>query len=216
MLDVRGAIFDLDGTLLDSMGVWEEIDIAFLAKRSIAVPQDYVEKVTPMGFLQAAEYTIERLHLSECAQDIIAEWGRMSIDAYSHRIALKPYAKEYLKQLKAKGIRLAVATALTPDLYGPALRNNGILEYFDAFASLSEVSRGKGSPDIYLLAASRLGLRPEKCVVFEDILEGIKGAKAGGFLTCGVYDRYSAHEKDKILASADRYIISFKELLESI
>lgn len=213
MKEIRGAIFDLDGTLLDSMGIWAEIDRRFLSIRGIPVPGDYTERVTSMNYREAADYTIARFHLPESPQELIAEWVELSRKAYHSEIRLKPYGMEFLSALKARGVSLAVATAQKPELYEPALRNNGVYGLFDAFAHLGEVERGKGFPDIYLLAAQRLGLPPRACVVFEDISAGIRGAKAGGFQTCGVYDFYSEYEKDVILREADRYIHSYRELL---
>jgi len=215
MVDLKGAIFDLDGTLLDSMGIWADIDKRFLAKRGIAMPDDYVEKVTPMNYQQASEYTIQRFQLLEEQEDIIREWVQMSVDAYRFEIKLKPFVKEYLTILKHMGVKLAVATAQTPELFESTLKNNGIFELFDAFTNLSEVHCGKGFPDIYLLAAQRLNLAPQDCMVFEDIYAGICGAKAGNFHTCGVYDSYSDYEKDKIEDSAEIYIHNFSELLNS-
>ncbi|MDP4133415.1 MAG: HAD family phosphatase [Bacillota bacterium] len=209
----KGAIFDLDGTLLDSMDIWEKIDIEFLAGRGIMMPDDYIAAVTPMGFFQAAQYTIRRFGLKEKPADIMEEWNRMSVESYKNKVTLKPYAKEYLLLLKKHGIKLAVATALSELLYAPALKNNGIYNLFDAFTETSEVKRSKGFPDIYLKAADKIGLPPRECAVFEDIYEGIKGAKDGGFITVGVYDRYSDYEKDKIKELSDLYIRNFKELL---
>ncbi|XOQ47464.1 MAG: Beta-phosphoglucomutase [Eubacteriales bacterium] len=214
MKDFKGAIFDLDGTLLDSMGIWAKIDERFLAKRGIALPEDYVEKVTPMSYGDAADYTISRFSLPETAEEVIAEWIALSKEAYRSEIRLKPYAETYLRQLKSKGVKLAVATAQAEELYRPALQNNGVLGLFDAFADLSEVARGKGFPDVYLLAAQRVGLKPGDCMVFEDISLGIRGAKAGGFHTCGVYDPYSEYEKETIQREADGYIRSYLELCE--
>ncbi|HHV32968.1 HAD family hydrolase [Caproiciproducens sp. LBM24188] len=212
MTQLKGAIFDLDGTLLDSMGIWAAIDKRFLAKRGIALPDDYVEKVTPMNYADAAAYTISRFSLNETPEEVIRDWVEMSEQAYRDEIPLKPGAEQYLRHLKQSGIKLAVATAQTPRLYEPALKRNGVLELFDAFADLSEVSRGKGHPDIYLLAAKRLNLSPAECTVFEDIHAGIQGAKAGGFSTCGVYDPYSEYEQDQIIRDADRFIRSYHEL----
>lgn len=213
MTDIRGAIFDLDGTLLDSMGIWGKIDERFLAKRGIPLPKDYVEAVTPMTYPEAASYTVARFSLPESPQEIIREWIALSEQAYRCEIPLKPYGKEYLTALKQRGVRLAVATAQMPELYEPALQSNGVYGLFDAFAHLGEVKRGKGFPDVYLLASRRLGLSPCDCVVFEDIADGIRGAKAGGFHTCGVYDLYSEYEKETLLRESERYIHSFRELL---
>lgn len=209
----KGAIFDLDGTLLDSMGVWEQIDIRFLQKRHLRATTDYVQAVTPMGFHEAAAYTIARFGLEESADAVIAEWTEMVRSAYAQEIALKPHAKEYLRRLKQQGVKLGIATALTPDLYEAALGRNGVLSFFSAFSHLAEVRHGKGRPDVYLLAAERLSVEPRDCVVFEDIADGIRGAKAGGFRTCGVYDRYSEYEADRLRSLADRYITDFYELL---
>lgn len=213
MSEFEAAIFDLDGTLLESMGVWTEIDAAFLQKRGFEATEDYIRAVTPMGFRPAAEYTISRFGLEESPDEIMAEWDLMCRDAYAHTIGLKPDAEVYLRRLKQGGVKLGVATALTPELFRPALERNGVLSLFDAFTSLGEVRRGKGFPDIYLLTAQKLGVAPGACMVFEDISLGIAGAQAGGFLTCGVYDDSSAHEWDKIRETAHRTIRHYRELL---
>ena len=213
MPDFKAAIFDLDGTLLDSMGLWAQIDAEFLARRGIEATEDYIQAVTPLSFNDAAEYTIARYGLDESSEGIIAEWNQMSRDAYRHRVQMKPDAKEYLLHLKGSGVKLGVATALAPDLFNPALEHNGVLHLFDAFASLGEVKRGKGYPDIYLLASHRLGAAPAQCMVFEDISAGIGGAKAGGFRTCGVYDPYSAYEWAEIQGMADMTVERYRDLL---
>ena len=163
MHNFKGAIFDLDGTLLDSMWIWEQIDIEFLGRRGLPVPDDYLKKITPMHFYQAAEYTIGRFGLPETPDDLIAEWSDMALDAYRHRIGLKPYAKEYLLFLKDKGVKLSVATASSEEIYTPALKRNGIYDLFDAFTSSSEAARGKGFPDVYELAAEKVGLTAKDC-----------------------------------------------------
>ncbi len=209
----KGAIFDLDGTLIDSMGVWEKIDIRFLEKRGILLPAEYVQAVKAMSFIDAAEYTISFFALKESPEDIIREWNEMALYEYSHNIRLKPGAREYLKMLKVGNTKIALATAAATQLYEAVLKSNGIYTLFDEFATLSEVTRNKRHPDIYLLAAKKLGIAPSHCVVFEDVLAGVLGAKEAGMRVCAVYDSYSALEKPMISSLSDRYIESFEELL---
>ena len=212
MPDIKAAIFDLDGTLLDSMGIWEQIDIAFLKKRGHEATADYIQAITPLGFREAAEYTIERFGLAESPEELIDEWGQMCRRAYESTVRLKPHAKAYLLKLKAAGGKLAVATALDPEQYIPALKSNDVIHLFDAFVSLKEVPRNKSFPDIYLLAAARLGVEPSRCMVYEDILSGILSAQSGGFKTCGVYDDSASHEWGKIRETADRTIADYSAL----
>lgn len=209
-----GAIFDLDGTLLDSMDVWNEIDRIFLSRRGISVPEDYLQVVAPMGFRRAAEYTVERFGLPESVDALIEEWDALAIEAYQTRVRLKPGAREYLLQLKRQGVRLAVATASREAYFVPALKNNGIYDCFEAFTSLAEVERGKGYPDIYWRAAEKIGTAPADCVVFEDILAGVRGAKAGGFYTVAVYDRHADADRLELERTADWCIRDFFQLLE--
>lgn len=212
MPDYKAAIFDLDGTLLDSMGIWAQIDADFLQKRGLSIPDDYIRAVTPLGFQEAAEYTIRRFDLKESPEELLREWKSMCRDAYAHTVRLKPHAEGYLIRLKQAGIKLGIATALSEDLYRPALERNGILHLFDSFVSLADVKRGKEFPDIYLLAAERLGVPPFLCMVFEDILSGILAAASGGFQTCGVYDPCSKSEWERICEAADLTINSFESL----
>lgn len=210
---IKGAIFDLDGTLLDSLSVWEQIDIRFLEKRGIKATKEYTQAVTPLGFHKAAEYTIARYGLGESTEEVISEWNRMAQQAYASEITLKPNVREYLLHLRGKGVKLGVATALHLESIESVLKNNHIYDMFESFTMLQEVSRGKGFPDIYLLAAQRLGLLPEDCIVYEDILTAIKGAKSGGFRVCGVYDPYAEHEWDQIVALSDYTVKDFAELM---
>lgn len=209
----RAAIFDLDGTLIDSMDVWTAVDEEFLGRRGLALTPDYTAALNSMCFQEAAEYTIHRFGFRETPEELIAEWTSMVEDEYAHRITLKPFVREYLDFLTERGVKLGVATASAKELYGPVLKNNGVYDYFDGFASVREVSRGKGFPDVYLLAAERLGTDPADCIVFEDVLPGIRGAKAAGMKAVGIYEAHSQPDEEQIRAEADFYITSFDELL---
>lgn len=209
----EGAIFDLDGTLLDSMNVWRQIDVDFLGIRGFSVPQDYVESISALGIRAAADYTITRFGLEERPEDIIEEWLSMARDAYANKVALKPFVGEYLEQIRRLGIPVAAATSSERELIVPALKRNGILGYFDSIVTVRQVKRGKGFPDIYEKAAEELKREPEKCVVYEDIIEGIRGAKLGGFFSVGVYDPEAEFAREAIMREADLYIQGFQELV---
>lgn len=206
-----GCIFDMDGTLLDSMGVWEQVDIDFFAERGIELPPDYGAAVVAMPFDQIAQYTIDRFKLPDTAAQIMDEWNSMVRYAYTHTVKVKPHAVEYLHALKESGVGLAVATSLPPSLRDPALEHAGIGDLFDVLCSTDDVANGKESADIYLLAASKLGVSARHSVVFEDILTGIRSAKAAGMRAWGVYDESSAQDWRQISALADGAITDFSQ-----
>lgn len=203
---ILGAIFDLDGTLLDSMWIWEDIDKRFLSARGFAVPADYMKTLTTMDYRTAAEYTISRFGLNERAEDLMAEWSEMAVDAYATELKLKPAVKRYLLDLNDSGILLAVATSATRQMCVPALKNNGIYGLFKTVVTTMEVGKGKTFPDVYLAAAAGLGLRPCDCAVFEDSLRAVETAKSAGFVTVGVYDRYSESDFAAIRDIADMFV----------
>ena len=177
----KGVIFDLDGTLIESGDVWTQIDIDFLGKRGFAVPENYGKAVSAMDFRQAAIYTKQLFSLPETIEEIAAEWRDMAIWHYTNDIEPVKGAPEFVRKLHSKGIKLALATASSRELYEPVLKRCDIYDCFDFFATTEQVERGKGFPDIYLLAAELLGLKPGECAVFEDIPEGVGAAKQGGF-----------------------------------
>jgi HAD superfamily hydrolase (TIGR01509 family) len=209
-----GVIFDLDGTLINSNWVWRQIDIEFLGKRGFDVPEDYMKIIAPMGFEATADYTIKRFGLKETREAVVKEWYDMAIDAYSNRVFLKDGVKEYLSYLKENGKLMSVATASDMRLVEPVLKNNGIEGYFNNITTLKEVNRGKGFPDIYDKSAEKMNIESDKCIVFEDIIQGIKGAKDGGYRTVGVYDEHFDNDKEKIKKICDMYIQDFKEMIK--
>ena len=210
-MDFNAAIFDLDGTILDSMNVWEHIDIQFLKKRNLPVPENYVTEICARSFEEAAQYTIDLFGLQETVEGIIEEWNNMAVEEYSNHVGLLPHALDYLLRLKEHGIKLAVATGLPEKLYMPCLKNNSILELFDALCSTDEVQRGKEYSDVFELAARKLGVAPEHCIVFDDVLPAIKSAKAARMLAGGIYDKYSADQRTEIERIADIYLLDFRQ-----
>ncbi|MCL2457110.1 MAG: HAD family phosphatase, partial [Defluviitaleaceae bacterium] len=187
----KAYIFDLDGTLLDSMSVWTDIDKNFLKNRKIPVPKDFSKNILGMNFSEAAAYVIERFNLRDTVEELIHEWKNMAEFAYENTVQMKPYAKEFLADLRASGAKLAVATSLARELYEPALKKQGIYDWFDAICDSDEAGCGKSRPDIFLLTAKKLGVNPEDCVVFEDILAAVESAKSIGMKVFGVFDKTS-------------------------
>ena len=204
--DFKGHIFDLDGTLTRSNHVWSKIDEEFLGKRGIKVPEDYFKQVSAMNFEQAAVYTNDRFSLGENIQDIMKEWFDMAVYEYTNVIELCGNAGEYVRKLKEQGRKIALATASTEELYKPVLKRNGILDQFDCFVSTEQEKRGKGFPDVYELAAEKLGFESKNCVVYEDIVEGIKGAKAGGFFAVACLNDHYSHDWDEMREIADEIV----------
>lgn len=204
--DYSGAIFDLDGTLLDSMYVWEKIDIEFLAARGLAVPEDYTRAIRSLSFPDTARYTIERFDMPETPEELMELWMSMASEEYSTRVALKRGARELLDSLRSLGVKIAAATSLHLDLAVACLANNGILDYFDSITITDEVDVGKHEPDVFLLAARKLGLEPSECAVFEDILPAVRSAKAAGMIVFAVEDSASADDIEDLVCSADAYL----------
>lgn len=212
-MDYKAVIFDLDGTLVDSVYVWHKVDIDFFEKRNMPVPDNYAEKISALSFDEAAAFTKQHYGFKESAEEIKKEWFEAALFEYANNVRLKEGAAEYIKALKKNGVKIALATASPVELYTAVLKNNGVYDYFDAFASGNEVKRSKEFGDIYILSAERLNVKPWQCLVFEDILRAVKGAKAAGMKVCGVYDKSSLKDIDNIKREADFFIYGFKEML---
>ncbi len=210
------AIFDMDGTLIDSTSLWHEIDKAFFSKRNMELPSDYAQHIVHLGLTEAAKYTKNTYHLEESIQDIMDEWHQMSLDMYKYEVALKPGALELLKLLKKNNIKMAIATANDEELYRPCIERLGIEQYFDYIADVNTTKEGKQSAKIYLDLAKKMSSKPENTLVLEDMPTCIKTVFKEGFITIAVYDNASKqYETDKI-NNSHLYIKSFNELFDKI
>ena len=209
---MKAAIFDLDGTLLDSMGLWQQIDVEFLARRGIDLPSDYQAAITPLGAHDAAVYTIRRFGLPDTPEELTEEWIDMAFSHYRDDIPLKPYALEYVRALWERGIRIYIATSSDRKMVEAACKRTGLSACLSEIVTVADTGRGKEFPDIYLRCAKKAGCPPPECVVYEDIIHGVRSAKLGGFYTVGVYE--PTYERlDEVMAESDRFIRSFEELL---
>lgn len=209
----RAALFDLDGTLLDSMYVWSRVDEIFFAKRCMAIPEDYGRALAGKSYRESAQYTVENYLPGEDWRDVIAEWTRLSEIEYAEHVPLKPGALSYLRMLKRAGVKLAVTTALPPKLFRPCLEHLGVLELFDALCSTEHTDgRGKATGEVYLLAAQQLKVAPAECAVFEDVLTGIEGAKKAGMRAYCVRDAHSVKDFAAMEAIADGMIDDWTEM----
>lgn len=206
---VKGVIFDLDGTLLDSMWVWREVDTRFVKNHGLPVEEDYLEALKSMNFTECAEYTRKRYSLPLTDAEMMAEWDSLAKKAYAEDVELKAGAKEYLSFLKENGIKCSVATSCYLSLCMPTLKRHGIDCYFHSMITRDDGPKSKEHPDIYLRAADSMGLKPEECVVFEDILTAIRTARNASFMTVAVADDASLPEKNEIEALCELYIDDF-------
>jgi HAD superfamily hydrolase (TIGR01509 family) len=213
MKDTAGAIFDLDGTLIDSNHVWEMIDKELLSRRGISVSDDFLRILASLSYEEAYSQ-MQLVGVTDSYETILNEFNEMALYEYRNNIELKDEAKTFLEKLKEKGVKLAVATASPKELYEPVLSKFGILTLFEVITTVFDVGKSKDYPDIYLNTAAKIGVSPANCIVFEDISKGIQTAKAAGFKTCMVYDRYSQLDFFRMRGVANHYIYSFADLLK--
>lgn len=209
----RGAIFDLDGTLVDSMWIWETVIVRWLECCGLSSKEDLTPVIKDMTFEQSAQYIIGRYHLDKEVQSITSEWSDMILDDYRYHIKLKAGALEFTHRLHEQGVKMCIATSNFREACLAVLESAGIADWFEFILISDEVGKNKSFPDIYLECARRLKLLPAECMVFEDILLAVKTAKSAGFQTTAVYDKASEGETECLKQTANQYIETFQELL---
>ena len=205
-------LFDMDGTLINSNGLWKDVDKTFLSRRGLSYSKAYYEGIAHTIFPLAARFTKEFFGLEESCESIMAEWMELAEGLYAN-VAIKPGVRAYLRQCKAEGRRMALVTSSVPEHCHAAMRHLDLAKYFDNVTFAQELNLEKKDPAIWRAAAERNGVRPEECTVFDDSLAACQGARAAKMRVVGVYDGYFAADEREMRRYCDVYIKSFEELL---
>ena len=214
MSEIKAAIFDFDGTLVDSMYVWSKVDKEFLEARNIEVTDEYTDKMRSMFFETAAAYTKKVYDLPDSTDEIMQEWLDMAHYEYANNVRAKSGAASFIRLLKERGIKIGMATSNNPYLLRPCLENNRMNELFDCVCYTSQVGMNKSNPDIYLFTAKTLGVKPEQCIVFEDIPEGIISSSSVGMKTAAVYDESNEQFVELLKEKSDIFVYSYTQLID--
>ena len=212
--NIEAVIFDLDGTLVDSMWLWREIDVEYLSKFGIEVPDDLQQDVEGMSFSETAQYFKDRFNLPDPIEEIKAKWNQMAWEKYGNEVPLKKGVLEFLEELRRRGIKTGIATSNSKELVEHVLKSLNITQYFDSVRTSCEAKKGKPAPDIYLLVAKDLQVDPKDCLVFEDLALGIMAGKSAGMRVCTVFDPYSEDDIDRKRELADYYIDTYFDIFE--
>lgn len=212
--NTKGIIFDLDGTMVDSMWMWRQIDIEFMASRNLEFTEQLQQDIEGMSFRETAEYFVRTYAITESEEDLMKIWIDMAKDKYAHEVPLKPGIENFLQEAKKLGMKMGIATSNARELLDVVAGKYRFYDYMDAFLTANEVTRGKPAPDVYLAVAEKLGLEPKDCLVFEDIPAGIQAGLSAGMRVCAVEDAYSARLMQQKKSLAHYYITSYDEVLD--
>jgi len=208
---IRGAIFDLDGVLLDSMSVWNDLGVRYLKKCGIE-PEDGLGQILfSMSMEQGADYLKEQYHLPDTPQEILNGIEQMIQDFYFYEVQPKEGAKELLQFLQKQNVKMITATSSPREHVTKALQRIGLFDYLEQIYTTGEVGESKHSPLIYQLAAESLGTKPEETLVFEDSLYALKTAKKAGFRAIGVYDADGETDQEGVRQTGELYLKRLSE-----
>ena len=207
----KAVIFDFDGTLVDSMQLWAEINEEFFGKHAIDFKNENFN-FNNMTQTEVAHHLVERFSLSQTPALVQQTWLDMSIRKYSEKNYLKDYVREYLANLHQKGIRMAIATANSEQIVRAVLKIYELDGYITQIASCCEVKKAKPSPDVFLAAAKKIKVNPKDCLAFDDTLEGVRSAKAAKMMTYAIHEPYYNRNEEEIRNLSDGYIYSFEEM----
>ena len=199
------AIFDFDGTLVETWHLWRRVDEIFFATRGLPFDESASVTLATLGFAAGARWCVERYRLREEVAGIVGEWNRLGAALYENEVRLRPGAEEYVRALRARGVRCALATTNDRRVLG-AMRHVDVGALFEAVVCGPEVALGKDHPDIYLEAARRLGAAPSDCVVFEDILPGVLSAARAGMSTVAVASADPRQPEAELRRAADLWV----------
>lgn len=210
----EAVIFDLDGTMTDSMWIWEEIDQDFFRQQGIPMPDNLHDEIEGMSFTETAQYFIRKYQFPQTVEEVKELWNRIALDKYVHETTLKPGLDAFLQLLKEKQIKIGIATSNSRLLLDAFLEARSLTGIIDAITTSCDVNKGKPEPDVYLKTAEKLGVSPEHCLVFEDIPMGILAGKRAGMTVCAVEDDYSAPLRAEKRRLADYYITDYRQVLD--
>lgn len=216
---IKALIFDMDGTLTDSMWMWRKIDIEFLREIGSEYTEGLQQEIEGKSFTETAIYFKDRFRIDWPLNTIMERWNEMAYDKYRNEVTEKKGALDFIKEAKKKGYKLAIASSNSLELIRAAGENLGFNDIFDCVVNCCEVKKGKPAPDVYLEAAVRLGIEPSACMVFEDIAPGIMAGKNAGMKVCAIEDEYSLQAKEEKLSISDYYAedyIAMKSYLEDV
>ena len=213
--EFKAVLFDLDGTLVDSMWMWHAIDIEYLNRFGLTPPDDLSEAIEGMSYDETAVYFKRRFNIEDSLDKIKADWKEMSREMYCKKIQLKAGVRRFLDYLKNKNIKMSICTSNSYTLAEELLKSLDIYKYFDTIVTAGMVGLGKPNPDVYLEAARLLEIPIEKCIVFEDVVQGIMAGKNAGMKVVAVFDEASKNTTDKKKELADYYVESIDEFIEN-
>ncbi len=212
--EIKAVIFDLDGTLVDSMWMWKAIDIEFLGNYGFDCPPELQREIEGMSFSETAVYFKERFNLKESLDEIKEIWTEMSIEKYRNEVPLKRGVKDFLEFLRVKNIPAGIATSNGRAMVEAVLESLNISKYFKKVTTACEVASGKPAPDIYLKVANDLGIAPENCLVFEDVPAGILAGKRAGMRVCAIDDDFSREIEAEKRSLSDWFIHDYYDILD--
>lgn len=210
--EIKLAILDLDGTLVESTGIWHQIDVDFFAKRGMQLPENYFDAICHLGLKGSATYTKNTYNLPESEEEIIKEWQDASKYQYLYKVQLKPYVKEFLEYLKKNNVVITLATANDKEFYEPCMKRLGIYDYFDFFMDVNTVKEGKHSPRIYEAINEKYNIAKENTIVVEDIATSLQTAYEAGYITIGVDDAASRNTIEEKKKFSYLYLNNFNEI----
>jgi len=210
----KALIFDVDGSLVDSMWIWRQIDIEYLAKFDIPLPEKLQSEIEGMSFNETAVYFKDHFNIKDSVDKIKEDWNSLAWDKYTNDVKLKKGAIELLKYCKENGILLGIGSSNSKELVHHLVKTLDIRDYFGAIVTGCDIENGKPSPDIYLKASEILDVNPNTCLVFEDIIPGIKAGLSAGMQVCAVEDEYSMDQMEAKKSLAHYYIREFNEVFK--
>ncbi len=212
MNDIKGAIFDLDGTVFDSMHIWSEIGLRFLAEKGVKPEPGIEDEFVKMSMTQAAEYYIKNIDPTETVLGVVEAVNKLVEGFYYNEVLLKDGIKEFLEFLKQRNVKMCVATATDKHLVERALERNGIREYFTEIFTCTSVGAGKDSPIIYDKALEYLGTGKENTYIFEDALYAIETANKAGYKILGIRDVSEKADPETVKSFCTFYIENYSEI----